>query len=267
MLTVQSADAAALAFLTPGPPPVYKRDPVPVKARTLDQILPTPHGRVAVWRRGDGPTVLLVHGWQGTHFDLDAFVDPLVEAGRQVISIDLPAHGKSEGKVTSVPEIAKVLLPIEKQIGPISGIIAHSVGCAASALAIRKGLQAPRIVMIAPPARMDYYVRAFAMQFGADPDAVLDALRERGVDADGVDLPMMASSLPSQGLIIHSKDDQVVPFKNGKAIAAAWPNSRFLECEELGHRRILADSQVIAEAVAFLVNESEKPLHAIYQRP
>lgn len=254
MLTAQSADAAALAFLTPGPPPVYKRDPVPVRAQALDQILPTPHGRVAAWRRGHGPTVLLVHGWQGTHIDLNAFVDPLVDAGRQVISIDLPAHGKSEGKVTSAPWIAETLLAIGKQIGPLSGIIAHSLGCAASALAIRNGLEVPRSVMIAPPARMDSYVRAFATQLGVDPDAMLDVLRDRGIDVDSVDLPMLALHLRSAGLVIHSRDDQVVPFKSGKAIASAWPDCRFIEYDGLGHRRILVDSQVIAEAVAFLVN-------------
>src|ERR687889_951115 len=46
---------------------------------------------------GAGPTVLLVHGWEGRGAQLGAFVDPLVAAGFRVVALDNPAHGESNG--------------------------------------------------------------------------------------------------------------------------------------------------------------------------
>ncbi|MFP2912939.1 hypothetical protein ACLESD_49620, partial [Pyxidicoccus sp. 3LFB2] len=42
--------------------------------------------RVAVWSWGEGPRVLLVHGWSGYGGQLTAFVAPLVEAGFSVVA-------------------------------------------------------------------------------------------------------------------------------------------------------------------------------------
>src|SRR6516165_7564057 len=49
-----------------------------------------------IWQ-GGGPTVVLVHGWNGTSADLRSFIGPLRDTGRRVVAIDLPAHGRSSG--------------------------------------------------------------------------------------------------------------------------------------------------------------------------
>jgi alpha-beta hydrolase superfamily lysophospholipase len=46
----------------------------------------------------------------GTHDDLDVFVEPLFDSGRQVISMDLPAHGQSGGNLASLPDLANSIL-------------------------------------------------------------------------------------------------------------------------------------------------------------
>ena len=52
--------------------------------------------RVAGWRWGNGPTVILLHGWGGYAGQLSAFVEPLVRSGYQVIAFDAPSHGESD---------------------------------------------------------------------------------------------------------------------------------------------------------------------------
>ena len=251
MSTHLSPGTAALLFLTPARTPMQNETE---SGPRPDRMVPTPGGAIATWREGEGPVVLMVHGWSAQHADLAAFVTPLVGAGYQVVSIDLPAHGQSEGELASVPDMARALQAVAAAIGPIHGVIAHSVGCAATALALKKGMQALRVVLVAPPARYAHFVRAFSQRAGIEPESLLSALRLRDIDVDSVDLPLMAPNLHARALVIHSKDDQVVPFANGQKIAAAWPGARPLECEALGHKRILSDPAVVAAAVSFFTN-------------
>lgn len=245
MSSFEPAEMAALAFLSPIR---LKNDAAPAP----DAWLETAHGRMAVWRKGAGKRVLLVHGWSGTHADLRAFVAPLVAAGREVISVDLPAHGQSQGDVVSIPDLARALLLLGNTHGPFSGVIAHSVGCAAVGVALRDGLQAPRVVLVAPPGRYADFASAFAEQAGADPAGVLEALRRRDIDIDSVDFPAMAPHLAASALIVHSKDDRVVPYRDGETLARAWPGATLVARDGLGHGRILADAGVVERAVSFL---------------
>src|SRR6185295_18550638 len=65
----------------------------------VEQIaVATPHGRVAAWRVGRGPAVLLVHGWQDSARLWDPLMAELETRGRAFVALDLPGHGFSEGE-------------------------------------------------------------------------------------------------------------------------------------------------------------------------
>src|SRR5687768_13117485 len=51
--------------------------------------------RIAGFSAGEGPAVLLVHGWGERAASLGAFVAPLVGAGFRVVGVDLPGHGET----------------------------------------------------------------------------------------------------------------------------------------------------------------------------
>src|SRR5690349_395790 len=59
-------------------------------------------GGLAATAWGEGPPVLLVHGWAGRGTQLGEFVAPLVAAQRRVVALDAPAHGDSPGTQTNV---------------------------------------------------------------------------------------------------------------------------------------------------------------------
>jgi pimeloyl-ACP methyl ester carboxylesterase len=244
MSSIDPAEMAALAFLRPERPKVPTPD-------APDEWRSTPAGRIALWQRGAGPRVLLVHGWSGAHADLNAFIEPLVAAGHEVIGIDLPAHGQSEGQIASTPDLARALLHVGEACGPFTGVLAHSVGCAAVGVALRDGLRAARAVLIAPPGRYADFASEFARMVGADPQCVLAALRKRDIDVDSVDFPAMAPKLQASALIIHSRDDRIVPYVNGETLAKVWPEAPLVSHDGLGHGRILGDAGVIARTVAF----------------
>lgn len=217
-----------------------------------------PVGKIVSYQVGTGPTVLLVHGWEGRSSDMASFIPSLLGAGYRVVTCDLPAHGESEGETSSIPVSAKSLLNLQSVIGPVHAVIAHSVGCAITVEAVVQGFKAERLVLIAPPARYLDYAAAFGMQWGLKRDeigAMIELLKEQGVDVRAVDTPKAAATLNHPVLILHSNDDRVIPVSVGMEVADAWKGSRMLRFDGLGHRRILKTPDIINAAVSFLTPE------------
>lgn len=205
---------------------------------------------------GEGPTVLLVHGWEGRGSQLGAFVAPLAEAGLRVIALDGPAHGDSPGERTNAVLFAEALLAVDREIGPFAAVVAHSFGAATSTLAFTRGLRASRMVAIASPSALSKVVRRFHEMIGLPERArrrFHDLLKRRaGVSVEELDIARLSSRLTIPALIFHDPDDAEVPFTEGRAIAAAWPGARLRVVPGAGHRRILRTPEVIAETVDFV---------------
>ena len=122
--------------------------------------VPLPGGLHATsW--GAGPTVLLVHGWEGRGAQLGAFVDPLVAAGFRAVALDGPAHGDSPGRTTTGPEFARAMVATRDAVGPLAAVVGHSFGGFTSLLAVSRGLPTARIVTIGTPASVPEVLRDF----------------------------------------------------------------------------------------------------------
>ena len=121
---------AAMIFTTPIKHTIPKRELQMDKNSTqVKIIIPTIRKEIIVYQYGEGKKkVLLVHGWSGRGTQLVKIADELVQMGYQIISFDAPAHGKSQGKNTLMPEFIASILEIEKQFGPFEFAIGHSLG-------------------------------------------------------------------------------------------------------------------------------------------
>jgi pimeloyl-ACP methyl ester carboxylesterase len=213
--------------------------------------------RVAAWTWGHGPAVALVHGWGGRGGRLAAtFVEPLVASGCSVVTFDAPGHGASEGKLSSMPQVARALRAIADATGSIHAILAHSMGGSASTLAMSGGLQVERAVFIAPAADPARFAAEFANTLGLSPAAL--ARMQRRSEArlrfrwSDLNVPRMAARLSAPLLVLHDRDDATVPWEEGAEIAAAWPGAVLVTTTGLGHREIVHDPGVVAKAVAFI---------------
>src|ERR1700687_5449738 len=107
---------------------------------------------VATWSWGQGPAVLLVHGWGSRGARLHSFVEPLVAAGYSVIAFDAPGHGASGGATLALPPFAHAIGDVARAAGGIQAVVAHSMGSPSVALAISRGLAVERAVFLAPAA-------------------------------------------------------------------------------------------------------------------
>src|SRR6266508_2451450 len=213
-----------------------------------------------VW--GDGPAIYLMHGWAGYAGQLAAFVPPLVARGYRVVAFDAPSHGRSAPgaygpRSSSIPEFAAALTTVVARYGPAHGIVAHSMGCTATAVALNAGLPAGRVALLAPMASPASYARQFAaaLGFGERTHRRLVARVERrvGVPMHHFDVPEIGRALAvPPTLIVHDRDDTSTPVADGVAIAEAWCGSQLHVTSGLGHRRLLRDPDVVAEVVDFV---------------
>src|SRR5688572_29852642 len=166
---------------------------------------------------GNGPVVLLAHGWGGWASRLGAFVRPLVETGHQVVGMDLPAHGSSPGRRTNPFEMADALLEVSRSAGPVHALISHSFGGIVSLLAMERGLKPGAAVFLSPALRSDHVRDRFAELFKLRPpvmDALVRVIDERfGSEVwEHLDARRIAYRLASRGpdvpvLIAHDPED------------------------------------------------------------
>jgi pimeloyl-ACP methyl ester carboxylesterase len=220
--------------------------------------------RVAAWRWGSGPAVLLMHGWGGHAAQLQAFVEPLTRAGFQVLACDAPSHGQSAPgalgpRRSTLFEFADSMLALSRDQDEIAGVIAHSGGCAAAAWALSRnpGWPVQRMVFVAPFGSPARYMALFQGALGLS-DAAMDHFREstqRRFNFRWADMEVaaMADRLKTPPLlVVHDRDDRETAWQDGAEIAGRWPNAELHTTTGLGHVRILRDAAVVELAVRFL---------------
>jgi alpha-beta hydrolase superfamily lysophospholipase len=130
-----AARVAERLFLTPPrhPAPTREREAL---ARARRTIVHADGAALTTWTWGHGPVVLLVHGWGGRGGQLAGFVEPLVAAGCSVVTFDAPGHGVSPESQSSIVAFVDAIRAIDRALGPVEGVIAHSIGAAAAARAL-----------------------------------------------------------------------------------------------------------------------------------
>jgi pimeloyl-ACP methyl ester carboxylesterase len=66
------------------------------------------------------------------------------------------------------------------------------------------------------------------------------------------DVLASARTMTTPLLVFHDREDRDVAWSDGAAIAAAWPGAELVSTVGLGHRRIVQDPTVVAQAITFL---------------
>ena len=223
--------------------------------RTIVQVGGSP---VSVWTWGHGPVVLLVHGWGGRGAQLARFVEPLVASGCSVVTFDAPGHGASPEPRSSIVAFLTAIQAIDRTLGPVRGVVAHSIGTVAAARALYEGLGADAAVFIAPPADLVLQAHTIleALGFGRRARELMQERIERrlGLAWSALDVRGYAPAMRTPLLVVHDRDDAEVPWQDGAIIARIWPGAVFSTTGGLGHRRILRDPCVVRGVTAFVAD-------------
>jgi pimeloyl-ACP methyl ester carboxylesterase len=212
---------------------------------------------LACWRWGQGPTVLLVHGWEGRGSQMGALVEPLVAAGFSVVTFDGPGHGDSAGNRLLLPDFADAVAAVARAVGPVHATIAHSFGGAATLLArSRAGADVGRLALIAPNLDLPASLRSFGKLLGLSAHEAAAFQRElsaqAGMDDAELELPALLGAADAPLLLAHDQDDAEIDVGISEAVVGRWPCARLLRTTGLGHRRILRDPDVLDALVGFV---------------
>jgi len=264
-----------------------RRHPVPRRELAVRESaerfeLATEHGQAVAWVWGQPqqaearienglPTVYLLHGWEGRGSQLGPFVAPLRRAGFRVIAVDAPGHGEAPGRSSSLVALGATLTAAVERWGPGSprgaGVIAHSAGAISTTWALSQGLPAHRAFFIAPGADILAYTQQVGDLLGlsdrASGELVLAIERKVGVRLAELDALRHAPEMSVPLHVISDREDRETPLPAVERLVRSWPGATLRVTEGLGHRRILRDPEVVADAVRHFTREASPQAVAV----
>ncbi len=208
-----------------------------------------------VW--GDGPAILLLHGWQTNATRWRAFIPRLVEAGYSVIAIDAPAHGRSKGTSLTLLQYIEVAKRVLDTVPPLHAIIGHSLGAMAGVIGLSQS-KCPRphkMVLLGTFSSPKGLLDQFANYLGLKPRLIesieSEVKRLSGKHIDQLELTQhLTKSQVDQIQIIHDQFDRIAPVDHAYRLAAALENPELVITEGCGHR--LLKPRVVDTVIDFI---------------
>ncbi|MEO8308663.1 MAG: alpha/beta fold hydrolase [Pseudomonadota bacterium] len=251
--------AARLAFaffLTPARRRLDSTD-APWLAAARNRIVEAGSDRTTVHEWGTGPrTVVILHGWGSHAARFAPLAQSLVAQGWHVLAIDAPGHGRSPGRRSSLPQFINALDAVIQQLGPVQALIGHSLGALAAVDWLGQSTAQGRVdirhvVLISGPSGVPFLINNFVVMLGLNA-ATARHLLHRFTDRfhrqpDGWIAAACAANIHVPVLLIHDRDDDVIPFAHAQQLLAALPQARLLATQGLGHSGSLRDAATIEQ--------------------
>lgn len=202
------------------------------------------------------PEILCLHGWESNSACWRKYVKSLHENGFTIHAFDAPASGNSDGQMLNVLLYSRIVKKFVEEKGVPYAVVAHSLGGAAAVMSstILGTARPAKMVLLGVFAESSRIITDFGNILGVN-DIVLNGVfreieRRSGMHISEYSVAQKAAILTDvQGLVLHDRDDEVAPVKEGWAIAESW-KARYLETEGLGHR--MQDKAVVQEVLKFI---------------
>jgi pimeloyl-ACP methyl ester carboxylesterase len=215
--------------------------------------------KIRFYEWGQGPCVLLIHGWGGSGSQWQSFVPALLDAGYKVVVFDAPAHGESPGVTTSTLEISSAVETYAARTGRLHAVIAHSFGGVVALYAARKKVQYDALVCIATPdpgrlfAKFVYLLKLPAPVARRVKERLTARYARMGLDLwQDFALDRLRTGYTGRLLHVYDRRDEAIPASENRDVAAALAPTDSLVTEGLGHYRMLASPQAINQVLRFL---------------
>lgn len=214
--------------------------------------------RVA-WSIGEGPLIVLVHGWGGRGSQMAGLARFLAAEGYRCVVFDAGGHGDSRtesvGYSTFISDSRDLARAINEQAFAWIGHSAGALGMMhARAL---HGICADRYVCISAP-RFPYVALDVLQKHHGASDEVLEHVK-----------PILAAQFqtgwlaleegeafvpePEKPLLLaYDRDDKLVRHADADFVAARWPGATVVKTDGYGHNRILRAPEVWEAAREFL---------------
>lgn len=216
------------------PPPVQAA----WMATTTQQSIEVEGQKIQVYSKGEGPAILLSHGWQGRAGQFYRMADALVEQGYRIVAWDWPGHGSSGSKQCHPILGMKALGRVIDEFGPFEAHIAHSVGgLLALAHCVDSEQRINKLVVLSSPTSFETLIGYFfqrALRLQPNPQPIIEHLQEGGELQRLFPSP---DTLPEglELLLIHDLKDSLVAHEGSRQTHRLIPGSRLILTDGLDH--------------------------------
>ena len=246
-------------FVTPVNFPLPKREQYMLKSAQKKRLLINDINKeIEILSYGySKKKILLVHGWSGRSTQLFAFADKLLENGYMVISFDGPAHGKSTGRTTMMPEFLKTIEKINTTFGPFEAAIGHSFGATSLYNAASNFLTIKALIAIGSGDKISDIISNFAKNLYLKEKSarkIQSGLEKKWmIHMDDFASSTVAKNIKIPVLVIHDKNDGDVPVSCAYRIRQNLEKGSLLITNGLGHTKILRNKEVVNKSVEFII--------------
>ncbi len=211
------------------------------------------------WNSGAQKKLLIAHGFESAIVNFEAYVEPLIAKGYEVLAFDAPAHGRSTGTTLNAREYKELIQEIYRRYGPLDAFITHSFGglCLSLALEELGTRDTQKIVFIAPAVEtttaIDHFFSLLKLNAGVRQEFDQLITEVGGHHPGWYSLARTAPGIKAQVLFLQDKDDHMTPYADVEPIILEnYPNFRFVISNGLGHRRIYRDHHSRQTIINFL---------------
>jgi pimeloyl-ACP methyl ester carboxylesterase len=228
-----------------------------------------------VGKDGSSRAAVLVHGWGGDSSDPHVVETALVyhQAGFNVLMLDLRAHGGSEGERVTVGyrealDVRGALSWLETQGFDPDDVVLH--GWSLGGAAVVQAAPTTGVAAVVeeagyadlPPLLRERVPEVSGLPAFFTPGILLMGRLLLGIDYRAVRPVEEAEQLYREGvpfMIIHSRDDEMIPFEHAESLAAAHPEATLWEIKGYGHVAAYEHPEYRKRLLAFLDEAMTSP--------
>jgi len=245
-------------FMTPINYPIPKREQYMLKSAQKKRIfIEDINKEIEILSYGySRKKVLLVHGWCGRSTQLFTFADKLLENGYMVISFDGPAHGKSSGKTTMMPEFLKTIKKINTTYGPFEAAIGHSFGATSLYIAASDFLTIKSLIAVGSGDKISDIILNFSKNLylkEKSAQLIQSRLEKKwNLKVNDSSSSTVARKINIPVLVVHDVTDGDVPVRCAYEIRKNLKRGSLLITNGLGHTKILRNEEVIKKSINFI---------------
>ncbi len=209
---------------------------------------------------GQGPLLILVHGWSGGSSQFETLRRRLVGAGYTVALFDAPAHGSAGGRRSHLFQFVEIIGLLVAQLGTPRALVGHSLGGLAAGLAASRVGGSCKLILLAPVPSFAFVLDQYqaALGFGDELRAAMSYRIERQIGFNGNEVDL-GRALADHGpaLIVHDTQDRRVPADFSRQLSASSPKAEYVETHGLGHKHLL-DSPVVGDCLLEFLSRHER---------
>ena len=210
---------------------------------------------------GNGPLILMLHGWCSNAARWKVYVNELVNLGFKVMVVDAPGHGTAPGRFLSFFKYAKGIKAILKSESEWYGVVTHSIAGLTAITAIgktEKKHHPSKFIMMNTFANATTILEKFSNCLGISEE-VIKYTKEQMFNF--LDFPLSEFSIGKhynnlnlEGLLVYDTKDVVVPLSESEQIIKNIKSLRTFKTEGLGHN--LKSDRVVKVVVGFMKSET-----------